>query len=445
MPIRDIFLTAFILGSIPFILRRPHVGILMYVWISVMSPHRLTWSFAHDFNFAAIIAVVALVSVLLNSKDVKPPPMNALMLTLALFLAWTSVTTILALYPEASFLKWKTLMKTALMVFLIPMVFHRKEHLRLLIWVIVLSVAFYGTKGGTWVLIGGGENRLWGPAGYIEDNNALAVAIVMMIPLMRYLQLTTPHRYIRWGLTGMMLLCGVAVLGTYSRGALLAAGAMVAFLWWKGRHKLPVLLLVVIAIPFAFAAMPGQWHERMDKLANLELDRSARMRLNSWETMFNIAKDRPLVGGGFEVAEPEVYARYSPDPQFPPQVAHSIYFQAMGEHGFVGLGLFLLTYLLFWLYAGAVVRTSRARPELAWARDFGLMIQVTLVGFAVGGAFLSLVNFDVPYYLIAAIVVVRLLVDQQLRVAASASAPASPSRPLPGMRPRQSPRPGGSS
>ena len=54
---RDILLAVIIFGSIPLILRRPQIGVVMYVWISVMNPHRLTFGFSYDFNYAAIIAV----------------------------------------------------------------------------------------------------------------------------------------------------------------------------------------------------------------------------------------------------------------------------------------------------------------------------------------------------------------------------------------------------
>jgi hypothetical protein len=42
------------------------------------------------------------------------------------------------------------------------------------------------------------------------------------------------------------------------------------------------------------------------------------------------------------------------------------------------------------------------------------MIQVSFVGFAAGGAFLSLLYWDVPYYLMTAIVATRILVEKEL-------------------------------
>ena len=423
---RDILVTAIILGAIPFILWRPYIGVLTYVWISVMNPHRLAFGFAHDFSFAAIIAGVTLVSCLF-SKDLRRPPLNGLTAALLLFVLWTGVSTAFSLFREQSYALWISVMKTQLMACLIPMLFHRKDQLRQLLWVIVLSIAYYGVKGGLWFLFTGGGERIYGPPGsYIEDNNYLAVAVIMTIPLMRYLQLTSPHQNVRRGLTAMMLLSGVAALGSYSRGALLAVAAMLAVLWWKGRQKMLLLLIAVAAVPAVLLFLPENWYQRMDTIANFEQDTSAMRRLNAWATMLNVAKDRPLVGGGFDLAEPPVFQKYAPDPAFPPQVAHSIYFQALGEHGFVGLGLYLVLYLMFWRYAGGLARMGSVGSEFAWAHDFGLMMQVTLIGFLVGGAFLSLVNFDVPYYLIGLVVATRRLVDAELGT--SAVSLSSPSR-----------------
>jgi putative inorganic carbon (HCO3(-)) transporter len=423
---RDFLLASFIIGSLPFVLWRPRIGVLLWVWIGVMNPHRLTWSFAYDFQFAAVIAVATLTGAVL-SKDLKWPPVNTLTVALCLFIAWTGLTTVFALYPEAAFEKWKALVKTQLMVLLIPMLFHKKEDLRWLIWVLALSIAYFGVKGGLWTLLSGGVDRVYGPRdSYIADNNAIALALVMTIPLLRYLQLTSPHRYVRWGLIAMMILCGVAVLGTYSRGALVAAVAMLCLLWWKGKHKLAVLLIIVSAVPLALALMPDPWHQRMDTIAQYEQDDSARMRLNAWQTMITIAKDRPLMGGGFDVGSPEVYARYSPDPQFPPQSAHSVYFQALGEHGFVGLAVYLFVLLAFWRTASKVARVAISHAQFAWARHLSLMIQVTLIGFGVGGAFLTLLNFDVPYYLLGIMAAVVVIVERELAMRAPVATRSEP-------------------
>ena len=410
---RDIAVTAFILASLPFILRRPQLGVVMYVWISVMNPHRLTWGFAYDWPFALVVAVATLVGVML-SREAKWPQMNSLLLALMLFIAWMGVTTVAALNPDEAYARWSDVMKTQLMALLVPVLFHRKEDVRLLVWVIALSIGYYGAKGGIFTVVTGAESRVYGPMNsYIADNNAIGLGIVMTIPLLYYLYVTTTLRPVRWLLVAMMLLCSVGVLGSYSRGALVGVCAMGVFLWWKSRHKVAILIVLALAAPLGLALMPDKWHDRMDSIRNYEQDDSANMRLNSWQTMWNLAKDRPVIGGGFEVGSKEVYEKYAPDPTRPPQTAHSIYFQALGEHGFVGLVLYLWILGAAWTHCSRLHRSARDRPELAWAGELGRMTQVTLVAFAVGGAFLSLINFDVPYYLVAVILTATTLVRRE--------------------------------
>ena len=134
---------------------------------------------------------------------------------------------------------------------------------------------------------------------------------------------------------------------------------------------------------------------------------------------------RPLTGGGFEIYNLDVFGRYAPNPT-DLHSAHSIYFQMLGEHGFVGLGLFLLLWLLVWRDASWIDRQTRHREGWQWASDLARMVQVSLVGYAVGGAFLNLAYYDVPYNLLVALVVTRLLVERQLRGADNAASTAAP-------------------
>ena len=55
---RSILLFIIIAVAIPFLFKRPWLGVLMWVLVSVMNPHRLTFGFAYAFQFAAIIAVI---------------------------------------------------------------------------------------------------------------------------------------------------------------------------------------------------------------------------------------------------------------------------------------------------------------------------------------------------------------------------------------------------
>jgi putative inorganic carbon (HCO3(-)) transporter len=411
---RDLALALFLFGSVPFILWRPTYGVFLWVWVSIMTPHRLTWGFAYDLRFAQVIAVATLIGIFF-SKEPKRLPVTPVTAVLFLFVLWMNVTTLFAFDTAASLTMWERVMKIQLMVFVALYLLYSKQHVQILIWILAGSVAFFAIKGGLFTLRVGGEHWVLGPAGsFIADNNSLALATVMTIPLLRYLQLQATNRWLRWGLLAGMVLCGFAVLGSQSRGALLAVTAMLAFLWLKTRTKLMTGFVLVLLVPVAIGFMPEKWMDRMRSIQEYEQDVSAMGRINSWGTALNVANDRPLVGGGFEIYTRDVFDRYSPDTQAIVRSAHSIYFQILGEHGYVGLALFLLLWALVWRDAAWIVRQSRDRDDLPWASDLGRMTQVSLVGYAVGGAFLNLAYYDVPYNLLVALVLTRILVEKQI-------------------------------
>ncbi len=142
----------------------------------------------------------------------------------------------------------------------------------------------------------------------------------------------------------------------------------------------------------------------MDTIGTYEEDRSAQGRIKTWTMLTNLALDRPLVGGGFEPYTPEVFRHYLPDYDRV-HSAHSIYFQVLGEHGFVGLALFIVFWMLTWRLSRRIIKHTKNDPQSKWAYWLAAMIQVSLVGYFVGGMFLNLAYWDMPYYLMIALVV----------------------------------------
>jgi probable O-glycosylation ligase (exosortase A-associated) len=93
--------------------------------------------------------------------------------------------------------------------------------------------------------------------------------------------------------------------------------------------------------------------------------------------------------------------------------AHSIFFEVLGEHGFVGLALFLLLGVMTWRTASWIIRHARGDPQKRWAADLAAMVQVSLVGYASGGAFLGLAYFDFYYTLVATVILIRIVLLEQ--------------------------------
>ncbi len=399
---RDILVTAIVAIVLLMVFKHPHYGIYLWSWLSYMNPHKQTWGFAYDFQFAFLAAIVTMVAFLL-SREPKRVIWAPEVILLILFNLWMVVTTIFAFYPENAWEQWDKVWKIQVMTLVTMMLITSRERINGLVWIIVISLGYYGVKGGIFTITTGGTHRVWGPEGtFIGGNNEIALALVMTIPLIRYLHLQAQKKWMRYVLAASMVLTAVAAIGSQSRGALLAIVAMGVFLWLKSRQKAVTGLYALIAVVAVLLVMPQSWYDRMDTIRNYEEDASATGRINAWYTAVNVAGAN-LTGGGYEVFKPDTFKQYAPNPMAVHD-AHSVYFELLGEHGFIGLGLWLLIAFLAWRRASRTIKRWRDNPANKWAVDLSAMIQVSLIGFGVGGAFLGLAYFDLYYHLIALII-----------------------------------------
>lgn len=412
---RALLLTTVILGMLPLVLLQPHVGVLLFYWISLMNPHRLAWGFASDFQYAFIIALVT-IAAWLFSKERKAIPLTSPTILLALLWLWMSLTTLNALSPAQAYLKWELISKILLMTFVMIPIMQSRTRLHALIWVIVGSLGYYGVKGGGFSIQTGGIYQVVGPPEtFIGDNNAMALALDMVLPLMWYLRLSSRSALIRHGLLVAIGLTALAVVTTYSRGGFLGLAIVVAAALVRSRHRVALGLGVAAMVVAMQSFLPGQWFDRMNSISTYEADASSQIRLSMWKMAVEIARDRPLLGGGFKVfIDTAVYPRYNPDMSEFHDV-HSIYFEMLGEHGVVGFALFFaLGAATLWQLTW-IRRQTRKRDELKWAYDMASMIFVSLVGYAVAGAFLTLATFDLYYLLIGVTVALRQTVQEALK------------------------------
>ncbi|MBE2258383.1 MAG: putative O-glycosylation ligase, exosortase A system-associated [Candidatus Accumulibacter sp.] len=401
---RDLLILGIFSAVLPFAFLHPWIGVLLWTWLSIMNPHRLTFGFAHDAQFAAIAAGVVLIS-LVVTRDRLRMPWTPPVVVLLLFVLWMCLTTAFAINPGESWGQLNKVLKIQVMTFVALFALQERKHIELFVWINALSIGFFSVKGGIFTLATGGGGTVWGPAGsFIEDNNALAVAVVIAIPLMNHLRIVATRAWVRFGLVAAMLLSTVSALGSQSRGALLALSAMGLVLWYRSTRKAVLGVVIAVVATLLVAFMPTSWEERMSTIGTYEQDGSAMGRIRAWQMCFNIANHRPL-GGGFDIYNRSTYAIYGPPEATSALVAHSIYFSILGEHGYVGLALFLMVWWLTFRTAGAIRKESRGRPEVAWVYDLAGMCQVSLIGYLVGGAFLQLAYFDLPYNILVILVV----------------------------------------
>ena len=393
----------------------PWSGLLTFGWIAFLKPHSMIWAFATQIPFNLIIAITTTIGWAF-SREKKTFKID---LTAALFIALVvvaAVSTVFSLTPDVSKAEFTKLMKTMAFLLLLRVMLTSRVRLHGYIWLMAFAMGFFGLNGGTLFIITGGAHQLSGPAqSEIGDRNQLALAMLLALPLMNYLRLQSRHRWMQICLMGAMVMTVMAVLATYSRGGFIGLIAMGGFLWWKSRSRIMALAALLALAVGLLSVAPDSWKMRMGTIETATTeDNSFKLRLLSWHTYAAAAFDRPLTGAGlYALQSGPVYFRYAPGRDVinvansKPRAAHSIYFQVLGDLGFVALGIYLALLVTGFLNARWISRAAKGRPELAWMADLGNMIQVSMIAFCVSGAALSMAFYDYFFSLLIVLSVLR--------------------------------------
>jgi putative inorganic carbon (hco3(-)) transporter len=402
---RDLLIVTLVIMGAVMALRRPWIGVMLWTWLSLMNPHKYAWGFSVNAPLAMIAALATLVG-LLFTKERQSPFKGVPVWLLAFFTIWMTISWLMGVDPAGDQATWDRSIKIFLMTFVALALLNNKYDIMAFAWVTVGSLAILGAKGGLFTVITGGSYRVWGPEGsFIGGNNEMALALIIIIPLLHFLQLQLKSKWSKHGLSATMLLCTAAALGSQSRGALVAIIAMGAMFWWRSPRKVPIGMLIVIVSLALVPMMPESWWSRMDTINEYQNDGSAMGRINAWIVAWEVAKTH-FFGAGMSYQHADFFYAYGTS-ETTVRAAHSIYFQILGNHGFIGLGLFLFIWFLTYSDAGWLRRKSVNIPEAKWTADLGAMVQVGLVGYAAGGAFLSLAYFDLPYNMMVLVVLAR--------------------------------------
>jgi len=409
---RAIVFSLFMLGFIPAMFLHPYIGVLLYSWISFMSPHKLIYGgMIQALPLALIAAVVTLLSWFF-SKEPKRLQFNATIWLILAFAAVITISTGLALNPQKATAEWSRVIKELLFVLVTIFLTTNRVRGHALLWVMAASIGFYGLVGGIGSIFHGGGARFFGPPDTaIYNNNDIGAGLLVALPLMNYIRMESALKWIRLGWLGVMASSFLAIVSTYSRGALLGLVAVGIFLSLKSRHKMATTSIVLITLVAALTFMPAKYMERMSTIATYQLDNSAMSRIQIWGVALHIAQDHPLFGGGFGVTESKsVVDQYKPG--FAAHAVHNIFLGVLAENGFIGLGIWLSLLLVGWRNARWIQRSSRNRPEWQWASDFAGMCQVSFVGYCVVGSFGNYEYWDYYFTIIGLLAATRTMIER---------------------------------
>jgi probable O-glycosylation ligase (exosortase A-associated) len=415
---RSYFFLATYLGLLAPALVQPFLGALLWCWIAFMNPHREVWGFLVAQPYAMVVFIVMLLACVI-AREPKRLQINAVTVLLVLFALYITLTTITGIGPQdGMWRRWNATVKTIVGALLVACLLTDRRRIHALIWLMAISIGYYGVKGGLFTAMTGGGFRVLGPPdSMIADRNHMAVALLVSIPLMNYLRLQSKHHLVRVGMLIAMGSTLLGAIGSQSRGALVALAATAGVLWWRSKQKVVTAILLFGCIAAILAFMPDSWANRMNTIIDYESDGSAMGRLRIWWASWLLALRSPIVGVGFR----SMYHQHIVDlvaPDIRARAVHSIYFEPLAEHGFPGFFIWFGLTIAGAYYSWRLMRLTKGRPDLAWAGDLGRMVQVSIVAYLAGGAFLSLSYWDYYWMILIVTAAAHAIVLQKLRAEA---------------------------
>jgi probable O-glycosylation ligase (exosortase A-associated) len=405
-----LFIIIFIL--IPYCYTRPWIGILTFSWLGYMNPHRYAWL---EFPFAEIVAIITLVGYL-STKDKDKFHMKRETVIILILWAWFTLTTLTAFDPFVAREMWEKTSKVLLMVLMTLPLINTKDKLRYLVLVIALSLGLLGLKGAVFSAITGGVHTVRGPDGsFIAGEGDFGLALNMTLPLLFFQARNESKKWMKILLYACFLGSIVSIIFTFRRGSFLALAVVIFLLLLKSNRKIIVGILVAAAIFSTPYWIPEKWFGRMETIETYEEDYSAMGRINAWKMAWNIALDRPLIGGGFETWKTAYRIKYKPYPgAIMAGDVHSIYFEMLQEQGFIAFGFFMA------LLASVLLSMQRLKwkfkniKSCSWICNYADMLQVSILAYMAAGVFLGRAYFDLFYHLVIISVLVKVFAKQEL-------------------------------
>lgn len=422
---RDIVLLAVLPLFLFAILKRPFIGLGLWIWTAMLALNGWVYGIASNIRFNLLFAALTIGGYLVT-KQKEPLQLGMLGRLVILFLIWTALSTFFAISrPDVAWEEWLKLVKIFTLFLFITLIINKKLHIDFFLWSLIFSIGFFAAVEGLKYVASAGGHRIEGLPGHIlQDNNQLALAFAMLLPICFYIlgEYGKKSWVLKFGLLGLITLVVTSIIGTNSRGGLLALTSVGGYLFIKSKRKLLFLLLLVCIGSTMVGLIPEQWYARMDTIASANEDSSFMTRVVAWKLSFILALQNPWFGGGFKALEyfpnwfslSQEFQRYPffysgnafPDPLHG-HAAHSIYFQVLGDHGFVGLIIFLAVLICSFFKAGYIANKNREINGPDWLLNLANMLRLSIFTYAIGGSALSFAYFDMIYAIFGLLIVLE--------------------------------------
>lgn len=402
MGIRSLIVIATVVGLCVLSPLRPVLGLYGYYWFAMMRPDILAWTGANRYSL-----LLAAVTLFCNTprilRNLPLVVLNPILRGLALFLLVVTLSVILAVDPSLCTERYLLFLRVFVMAFVIPLILSTPEELRWFFAVLSGSLGLLATKFGLYGVVHGGVLYTGGYGGLLSDNNTMALAFAMAVPMCWYSRLLVPWKAAKLGFMAMSLFSLATVVFTHSRGGILAAGAGLLLVTLSEKRKLLALGLLAVAGATGAFLVWDSLANRMATLKDPQLEGSARSRIILAQSAPKLWLDYPFFGVGFtETNQQRLIFKYVPPEyavEYSGKVLHNNWLQILVDSGIFAFLIYVwLTFSVFFgMWRAGRRLLSQGDPEGA---AIPLAVFASLGVFIVGATFLSRTTFDLFYVLV---------------------------------------------
>jgi len=423
---RDLIFSIMFILMVPIALKYVHLGVMLWVWSSLWPPNDYLFGFAQSLPFNKITVATTIVALFLDKR--KNISIDVILGVLLLLLTEVSFSYIFSEAPAG----WgddlyQRFIKVVCAALFIRFAVIDRLRLHSIVLVICLAVGAGMADEGLKFLLSGGVHHVKGPSPWGDENSTAAI-ILMSVPLLIYVGKYSINKKVKAACAGGVILSVVSVVGTYSRGGFIGLTVLLFSHFSIIRKKLAFSIVILMLILIGASLAPDSWVSRISSTGNAQQDSSFMGRVIQWKILTLMALDHPLLGGGIlaNVYGP-IWSSYAArlqteltfvptPPPSTPLASHSIYFQILGENGFIGLAIFVALYMVAFSCIRKIKKAVRNKDHLAWAGDIAIAIRLSLILYLVTGAALPIPYLEFPYLLLGCVSALRAIQIKEAKI-----------------------------
>ena len=379
--------------------------------------------------------VVALLGLLTMKEPVRVP---VLLKGLGIFLLWGMVGWAVSDYPDIVYTWLNRMVKLWLISLVAANALRTRPQVRFFLVFWLGCFALYPVRGAFFNYYVYGETifgrALWN---YVYSNpNDLAAFCILQLAMALGLTSIEGKGPIRLATRIGLLLVPLLILLTKSRGAFLGFAVFLLFALWGQRRRGRAFGITLLVAAAVMAIAPKNSLDRVFALRKIEQtgslaaadeEGSAEQRYEIWKVARLIIRENPLIGVGLGVY-PRAHDLASRQAQFNPTAwgrrdTHSTYLNVTAEAGFVGLFIFVTSYLAAFISVDSTRRKlKKLRPQTSQVL---FAMEVGGVGFFVAAIFGSLAHVSFLVLHVVTMWSVAELMKREVAAAAAARRSAS--------------------